>query len=99
LVHHREAEIAVVSQLERTRTPIGRESDNRVGERGYGVVRMAEQKEPVLRRVAHKIFKSDMNTREVVARLEAVRQALAMLDHPDIASVFDRGTTDTGPPF
>ena len=60
---------------------------------------MAEQEEPVRRRVALKIIKLGMDTKEVVARFEAERQALAMMDHPNIASVFDGGATDTGRPY
>jgi serine/threonine protein kinase len=64
-----------------------------IGEGGMGVVYMAEQKEPVKRRVALKIIKPGMDTRQVVARFEAERQALAMMDHPNIAKVLDAGTT------
>ncbi len=71
----------------------------RIGEGGFGVVWMAEQEEPVRRRVALKIIKLGMDTREVVARFEAERQALAMMDHPNIASVFDGGATETGRPY
>ncbi|MCX6874571.1 MAG: serine/threonine-protein kinase, partial [Verrucomicrobia bacterium] len=70
-----------------------------IGEGGFGVVWMAEQEEPVRRRVALKIIKLGMDTREVVARFEAERQALAMMEHPNIASVFDGGATDTGRPY
>jgi serine/threonine protein kinase len=70
-----------------------------IGEGGFGVVWMAEQEEPVRRRVALKIIKLGMDTREVVARFEAERQALAMMNHPNIASVFDGGATDTGRPY
>jgi serine/threonine protein kinase len=70
-----------------------------IGEGGFGVVWMAEQEEPVRRRVAFKIIKLGMDTKEVVARFEAERQALAMMDHPSIASVFDGGATDTGRPY
>jgi serine/threonine protein kinase len=70
-----------------------------IGEGGFGVVWMAEQEEPVRRRVALKIIKLGMDTREVVARFEAERQALAMMDHPHIAIVFDGGATDTGRPY
>jgi serine/threonine protein kinase len=70
-----------------------------IGEGGFGVVWMAEQEEPVRRRVALKIIKLGMDTREVVARFDAERQALAMMDHPNIASVFDGGATDTGRPY
>jgi eukaryotic-like serine/threonine-protein kinase len=70
-----------------------------IGEGGFGTVWMAEQERPVRRRVALKILKLGMDTREVVARFEAERQALAMMDHPNIARVFDGGTTDHGRPF
>src|SRR5437867_2888134 len=60
---------------------------------------MAEQEEPVRRRVALKIIKLGMNTREVIARFEAERQALAMMNHPNIARVFDGGATDMGRPY
>ena len=71
----------------------------KVGEGGMGVVYMAEQKKPVRRRVALKIIKPGMDTREVVARFEAERQALAMMDHPNIAKVLDCGATQTGRPY
>ena len=71
----------------------------KIGEGGCGVVFLAEQKEPVRRRVALKIIKLGMDTRAVIARFEAERQALAMMDHPDIARVFDAGATETGRPF
>jgi len=70
-----------------------------IGEGGCGVVYMAEQEEPVRRRVALKIIKLGMDTRQVIARFEAERQALAMMDHPNIARVFDAGTTESGRPF
>jgi tetratricopeptide (TPR) repeat protein len=70
-----------------------------IGEGGFGVVFMAEQEHPVRRRVALKIIKLGMDTRQVVARFEAERQALAMMDHPNIARVFDAGATDTGRPY
>ena len=71
----------------------------RIGEGGFGVVFMAEQSEPVERQVALKIIKPGMDTRQVIARFEAERQALAMMDHPDIARVFDAGTTESGRPY
>ena len=71
----------------------------KIGEGGFGIVWMAEQEEPVRRRVALKIIKPGMDTREVIARFEAERQALAMMEHPNIASIFDGGTTETGRPF
>ena len=71
----------------------------RVGEGGCGVVYVAEQTVPVRRRVALKVIKLGMDTKAVVARFEAERQALAMMDHPNIAKVLDAGTTETGRPF
>jgi serine/threonine protein kinase/tetratricopeptide (TPR) repeat protein len=71
----------------------------RLGEGGFGVVFSAEQSEPVKRRVALKIIKLGMDTRQVVARFEQERQALAVLDHPNIAKVFDAGATETGRPY
>ena len=70
-----------------------------IGEGGMGVVYMAEQHQPVLRRVALKIIKPGMDTRQVIARFEAERQALAMMDHPNIAKVLDAGATSGGRPF
>ncbi len=70
-----------------------------IGEGGMGVVYMAEQKEPVKRRVALKIIKPGMDTRQVIARFEAERQALAMMDHPNIAKVLDAGATEVGRPY
>ncbi len=70
-----------------------------IGEGGMGVVFMAEQTEPVQRTVALKIIKPGMDTRQVIARFEAERQALAMMDHPNIAKVLDAGTTETGRPY
>jgi serine/threonine protein kinase/tetratricopeptide (TPR) repeat protein len=71
----------------------------KIGEGGCGVVYEAEQEEPVRRRVALKIIKLGMETKSVIARFEAERQALAMMDHPNIAHVFDAGATDRGPPY
>ncbi|HWB03677.1 MAG TPA: serine/threonine-protein kinase [Verrucomicrobiales bacterium] len=70
-----------------------------IGEGGFGSVWMAEQSEPIKRRVALKIIRPGMDTREVIARFEAERQALAMMDHPNIAKVFDAGATEGGRPF
>ena len=70
-----------------------------IGEGGMGVVYMAEQQEPVTRQVAVKIIKPGMDTRQVIARFEAERQALAMMDHPNIAKVLDAGATATGRPY
>ena len=71
----------------------------KIGEGGWGVVYMAEQEEPVRRRVALKIIKLGMETKSVIGRFEAERQALAMMDHPNIARVFDAGATERGPPY
>ncbi len=70
-----------------------------IGEGGFGSVWMAEQMVPVRRRLALKIIKLGMDTRQVVARFEAERQALAMMDHPGIAKVLDAGSTETGRPY
>jgi serine/threonine protein kinase/formylglycine-generating enzyme required for sulfatase activity len=70
-----------------------------IGEGGFGTVWMAEQREPVKRRVAVKIIKAGMDSGQVIARFEAERQALAMMEHPNIARVLDGGTTDTGRPY
>jgi serine/threonine protein kinase/tetratricopeptide (TPR) repeat protein len=70
-----------------------------IGEGGFGSVFMAEQEKPVSRKVALKIIKLGMDTRQVIARFEAERQALAMMDHPNIARVLDAGATETGRPY
>ncbi len=70
-----------------------------IGEGGFGVVYMARQVEPVRRTVALKIIKLGMDTKQVIARFEAERQALAMMEHPGIARVFDAGATETGRPY
>jgi eukaryotic-like serine/threonine-protein kinase len=71
----------------------------RIGEGGFGAVYMAEQREPVQRRVALKIIKAGMDTQQVIVRFEAERQALAMMDHPNIARVLDAGATDARSPL
>jgi hypothetical protein len=71
----------------------------RIGEGGCGVVYVAEQTEPMRRRVALKIIKLGMDTRQIVGRFEAERQALALMDHPNIAKVLDAGATESGRPF
>jgi serine/threonine protein kinase len=71
----------------------------KIGEGGCGVVYMAEQEKPVRRRVALKIIKLGMDTKNVVARFEAERQALALMDHPNIARVLDAGATESGRPY
>ena len=70
-----------------------------IGAGGFGLVFMAEQTEPVHRKVALKVIKAGMDTREVIARFEAERQALALMDHPNIARVFDCGATESGRPY
>jgi WD40 repeat protein/serine/threonine protein kinase len=70
-----------------------------IGEGGFGVVFMAEQHQPMRRKVALKVLKAGMDTRQVVARFEAERQALALMDHPNIARVLDGGETATGRPY
>src|SRR5262249_41497611 len=70
-----------------------------IGEGGMGLVFVAEQHQPVRRKVALKIIKPGMDSREVIARFEAERQALAMMDHPNIARVLDAGATEGGRPY
>ena len=70
-----------------------------IGEGGMGLVWMAEQEKPVRRRVALKVIKVGMDTRQVIARFEAERQALAMMEHPNIAKVLDAGSTPDGRPY
>ena len=70
-----------------------------IGEGGFGLVFVAEQLSPVRRKVAIKVIKPGMDTRDVIARFEAERQALAMMDHPNIARVLDAGATDSGRPY
>ena len=89
---------AEVSQNEAVGQTLGRyRLLERIGEGGCGVVYVAEQTEPVRRRVALKVIKLGMDTKAVVARFEAERQALALMDHPNIAKVLDGGTTDPHP--
>src|SRR6266566_3675790 len=71
----------------------------KIGEGGMGIVYKAEQREPVRRVVALKVIKLGMDTKEVVARFEAERQALALMSHPNVARVLDAGMTDTGRPY
>lgn len=70
-----------------------------LGEGGFGTVWRAEQSEPIRREVALKVIKAGMDSREIIARFEAERQALALMDHPNIAGVLDAGTTDAGRPY
>ena len=91
---------ATVPVLERAGDRIGRyKLLEQIGEGGCGVVYVAEQTEPVRRRVALKVIKLGMDTKQVVARFEAERQALALMDHPNIAKVLDAGATETGRPY
>ena len=99
---------AAVEPAIRIETIAGEESSQRIGrykilqklgEGGCGVVYMAEQTDPVRRRVALKVIKLGMDTRQVIARFEAERQALALMDHPNIAKVLDAGATETGRPY
>src|SRR4051812_4463436 len=94
------ATIDMSSEAERPGTMIGPyELLEEVGEGGMGVVYVAEQTKPVRRKVALKIIKPGMDTKQVIARFEAERQALAMMDHPNIAKVHDGGTTESGRPY
>jgi non-specific serine/threonine protein kinase/serine/threonine-protein kinase len=70
-----------------------------IGEGGFGLVFMAEQEHPVRRTVAVKVLKPGMDSRQVIARFEAERQALALMDHPNIAKVLEVGETDSGRPY
>jgi serine/threonine protein kinase len=70
-----------------------------IGEGGFGVVFMAEQQSPVVRKVALKVIKPGMDSHAVVARFEAERQALALMDHPNIAHILDGGLTESGRPY
>jgi serine/threonine protein kinase/WD40 repeat protein/tetratricopeptide (TPR) repeat protein len=99
---HSAAEVTAefVSAIERPGTVIGPyKLLQQIGEGGFGIVYMAEQQRPVRRKVALKIIKPGMDTREVIARFEAERQALALMDHPNIARVLDGGTTESGRPY
>jgi len=88
------------SSIEKPGDRIGRyKLLQQIGEGGCGVVYMAEQEEPVRRKVALKVIKLGMDTKQVIARFEAERQALAVMDHPHIAKVFDAGATETGRPY
>jgi eukaryotic-like serine/threonine-protein kinase len=91
---------AVMPIVEKPGDRIGRyKLLQQIGKGGCGVVYVAEQEEPVRRRVALKVIKLGMNTKAVVARFGAERQALAMMDHPNIAKVLDAGATETGRPY
>lgn len=104
-----EGTAAPTIQLQFTPEPAGAEKPGdsigrykllqKIGEGGCGVVYMAEQEQPVRRRVALKVIKLGMDTNQVIARFEAERQALALMDHPNIAKVLDAGATDAGRPY
>ncbi len=94
--------VATIGQpiLEQAGTQIGPyKLMEQIGEGGMGLVFVAEQQQPLRRRVALKVIKPGMDTREVIARFEAERQALALMDHPNIARVFDGGATPSGRPY
>jgi eukaryotic-like serine/threonine-protein kinase len=92
--------VVTTPAIERPGMTIGRyKLLERIGEGGFGVVYMAEQQHPVRRKVAVKVIKAGMDSRQVIARFEAERQALAMMDHPNIAKVLDGGATDSGRPY
>jgi serine/threonine protein kinase/tetratricopeptide (TPR) repeat protein len=94
------ASVVTSSLAEKEGSRIGRyKLLQQIGEGGCGVVYMAEQEEPVRRRVALKVIKLGMDTKQVIARFEAERQALALMDHPNIAKVLDAGATETGRPY
>ena len=89
-----------IDALEKPGTKIGHYILKRaLGEGGFGTVYLAEQLEPVKRQVALKVIKLGMDTKEVIARFEAEKQALALMDHPNIAKVFDAGATTSGRPY
>jgi len=94
------AELETATPAEAPGTAIGRyKLLEKIGEGGMAVVYMAEQEQPIRRKVALKIIKLGMDTRQVIARFEAERQALALMDHPSIAKVLDAGATETGRPY
>ena len=89
-----------ISSVERELTQVGQyKLLQEIGEGGFGVVYMAEQPAPLRRTVAVKVIKPGMDTRDVIARFEAERQAVALMDHPNIAKVYDAGTTERGLPY
>jgi hypothetical protein len=93
------AESAVEPEIPETKSIGPYKLLQKLGEGGYGMVYMAEQEQPIRRRVALKIIKLGMDTKNVIARFEAERQALALMDHPNIARVLDAGATETGRPY
>jgi len=100
--YHEDSHVTMESAplLEESGTQIGRyKLLEKIGEGGMAVVYMAEQKHPMRRRVALKLIKLGMDSKQVIARFEAERQALALMDHPNIAQVLDAGTSETGRPY
>jgi serine/threonine protein kinase len=102
------ADVSEVPKLENNKPVVGEMAGMRIGryrllrqlgEGGCGVVYLAEQEEPIRRRVAFKVIKLGMDTKSVIARFDAERQALAMMDHPNIAKVLDGGATESGRPY
>jgi eukaryotic-like serine/threonine-protein kinase len=108
-MHEQESEVAEAPQRRTVDfEPIAERAGSRVGpyrlmeqigEGGFGLVFVAEQQEPVKRKVALKVIKPGMDTRQIIARFEAERQALALMDHPNIARVLDAGSTESGRPY
>src|SRR5437762_3347682 len=99
-VDFKRTEVVNIRLTEKPGDKIGRyKLLQQIGEGGCGVVYMAEQEEPVRRRVALKVIKLGMDTKQVIARFEAERQALALMDHPNNAKVLEAGATDTGRPY
>lgn len=93
-------EVSSEASLDKPGSLIGRyKIISLLGEGGYGLVYLAEQQQPVRRQIALKIVKPGMDSKEILARFEAERQALALLDHPNIAKIFDAGSTDAGRPY
>ena len=94
------ATIDATTSTEKPGAVIGRYTlREQIGEGGMGSVFVAEQERPIRRKVALKVIKPGMDSKAVIARFEAERQALAMMDHPNIAKVLDAGTTDSGRPY
>ena len=102
-IEHRESKTASAGFSDRVVRPGGQVGPykllNVLGEGGCGVVYVAEQQRPIRRRVALKVIKPGMDSKQVIARFETERQALALLEHPNIAHVLDAGTTETGRPY
>ena len=97
---HHPAIIAASSMPLESGTRLGTyEVVEQIGEGGMGTVFVAEQERPIRRKVAIKVIKPGMDSEAVVARFEAERQALALMDHPNIAKVLDAGTTESGRPY